>query len=215
MPPTRHVSERRGRSFQLRLGLGVASLVTGVIYLHATTQRDIELERNAKDAFKHLYIAEDTFTVNPSHEFNNEATALLLASAALNKLDNPPTYHGNDAPTAQAQPSPKQQWPVPRRNHNSSTTMAVSLLKLHFTVSSDCTTYQRWQTLSQVHSARAVGQAGRFSWLVSGCTAKEENDVVKAVADHFPGACWSTHSSMLFRLLSCLAFACFKHKTSC
>jgi len=39
----------------------------------------------------------------------------------------------------------------------------------HFIVSSDCTSYQRWETLTQFHSAQNVKQCGRFTWIVSGC----------------------------------------------
>jgi len=39
----------------------------------------------------------------------------------------------------------------------------------HFIVSSDCTSYQRWETLTQLHSAQNVKQCGRFTWIVSGC----------------------------------------------
>ena len=39
----------------------------------------------------------------------------------------------------------------------------------HFIVSSDCTSYQRWETLTQFHSAQDVNQCGRFTWIVSGC----------------------------------------------
>ena len=38
----------------------------------------------------------------------------------------------------------------------------------HFIVSSDCTSYQRWETLTQLHSAQSVHQCGRFTWVVSG-----------------------------------------------
>ena len=38
----------------------------------------------------------------------------------------------------------------------------------HFIVSSDCTSYQRWETLTQLHSAQSINQCGRFTWIVSG-----------------------------------------------
>ena len=38
----------------------------------------------------------------------------------------------------------------------------------HFVVSSDCTSYQRWEVLTQLHSAGVVNQCGRFTWIVSG-----------------------------------------------
>eukprot|EP00980_Cylindrotheca_fusiformis_P029440 scaffold23476_cov125-Cylindrotheca_fusiformis.AAC.8 len=39
----------------------------------------------------------------------------------------------------------------------------------HFIISSDCTSYQRWEALTLLHSAEAVSQCGRFTWIVSGC----------------------------------------------
>lgn len=39
----------------------------------------------------------------------------------------------------------------------------------HFIISSDCTSYQRWETLTLLHSAERVSQCGKFTWIVSGC----------------------------------------------
>ena len=46
---------------------------------------------------------------------------------------------------------------------------AVLENSFHFILSSDCTSYQRWETLTQLHSAQNVQQCGRFTWIVSGC----------------------------------------------
>lgn len=43
----------------------------------------------------------------------------------------------------------------------------------HFVISSDCTSYQRWETLVQLHSAQHIGQCGRYTWIVSGCLDDE------------------------------------------
>lgn len=52
---------------------------------------------------------------------------------------------------------------------NSSTTFVDEKKNsFHFIVSSDCTSYQRWETLVQLHSAQAIHQCGRFTWIVSG-----------------------------------------------
>lgn len=51
---------------------------------------------------------------------------------------------------------------------NSSTTFVDKKNSFHFIVSSDCTSYQRWETLVQLHSAQAIHQCGRFTWIVSG-----------------------------------------------
>jgi len=45
----------------------------------------------------------------------------------------------------------------------------------HFVVSSDCSPFQRWQVLTQIHSAMSVGQAGRYTWIMSGCP-EDDND---------------------------------------
>lgn len=39
----------------------------------------------------------------------------------------------------------------------------------HFLISSDCTSYQRWEVLTQLHSAQHIRQCGRYTWIVSGC----------------------------------------------
>ena len=46
---------------------------------------------------------------------------------------------------------------------------AVDRNSYHFVISSDCTSYQRWETLVQLHSARHIRQCGRYTWIVSGC----------------------------------------------
>eukprot|EP00580_Thalassiosira_gravida_P004176 CAMPEP_0201624518 /NCGR_PEP_ID=MMETSP0493-20130528/674_1 /ASSEMBLY_ACC=CAM_ASM_000838 /TAXON_ID=420259 /ORGANISM="Thalassiosira gravida, Strain GMp14c1" /LENGTH=570 /DNA_ID=CAMNT_0048094371 /DNA_START=36 /DNA_END=1748 /DNA_ORIENTATION=- len=50
-----------------------------------------------------------------------------------------------------------------------STSNSAATNSFHFIVSSDCTSYQRWEVLTQLHSASAVHQCGRFTWIVSGC----------------------------------------------
>jgi len=58
---------------------------------------------------------------------------------------------------------------------------------LHVVVSSDCSTYQRWQVLTQAHSALAVGQNGNFTWIVSGCAGdRDRAAILAAVAENFP-----------------------------
>ncbi|KAL3776411.1 hypothetical protein HJC23_006765 [Cyclotella cryptica] len=48
----------------------------------------------------------------------------------------------------------------------------------HFVISSDCTSYQRWEVLVQLHSAQSIRQCGRYTWIVSGCL--EEGDGAEA-----------------------------------
>jgi len=43
----------------------------------------------------------------------------------------------------------------------------------HFVVSSDCSPFQRWQVLTQIHSAIDVGTTGRYTWIMSGCPVTE------------------------------------------
>jgi hypothetical protein len=64
----------------------------------------------------------------------------------------------------------------------------------HFIVNSDCSAYQQWQVLTQIHSARAIQQVGRYTWIVSGCPDQKGNDkdeltrsqIEKDLHDHFP-----------------------------
>jgi len=174
MPQPRHISGKRCASFQFRLSAFVLTLLAGVFYLHATTQNDIELENNFKATFQHLYIAEETLTNHSEVEVTSKLTI--------------PMQHDVVVVSEQHHPSPVKPLTASQRKHSDNTTTEQPLsLKMHFAVSSDCSAYQRWQVLVQIHSARAVGQAGRFSWLISGCTAKEEAKVLSLVADHFPG----------------------------
>ena len=49
------------------------------------------------------------------------------------------------------------------------TAQETSDIPFHFVVSSDCSSYQRWQVLTQIQSARSVEQHGKYTWIVSGC----------------------------------------------
>ncbi|CAJ1913834.1 unnamed protein product [Cylindrotheca closterium] len=49
----------------------------------------------------------------------------------------------------------------------------------HFIVSSDCTSYQRWETLTLLHSAERVSQCGKFTWIVSGCLPEGSHELGK------------------------------------
>jgi hypothetical protein len=46
----------------------------------------------------------------------------------------------------------------------------------HFMVSSECSSYQLWETLTQFHAAEAVQQCGRFTWIVSGCLPDDDDN---------------------------------------
>jgi hypothetical protein len=39
----------------------------------------------------------------------------------------------------------------------------------HFITSTECSSYNVWETITQIHSAEAVRQCGKFTWIVSGC----------------------------------------------
>ena len=82
----------------------------------------------------------------------------------------------------------------------------------HFVVSSDCSALQRWQVLTQIHSAQAVGQQGRYTWIVSGCAKENDaratlptdknavfapSDILKDVSDNFGGSKSSTKAAGL------------------
>jgi hypothetical protein len=49
----------------------------------------------------------------------------------------------------------------------------------HFLISSDCTSYQRWEVLVQLHSAQQIRQCGRYTWIVSGCLEDEHAEMGK------------------------------------
>jgi hypothetical protein len=34
----------------------------------------------------------------------------------------------------------------------------------------------QWQVITQIHSARAIHQVGRYTWIVSGCPDEKGND---------------------------------------
>ncbi|KAG7355825.1 hypothetical protein IV203_000511 [Nitzschia inconspicua] len=44
----------------------------------------------------------------------------------------------------------------------------------HFIVSSECSSYQLWETLTSFHAAEAVHQCGRFTWIISGCLPNDQ-----------------------------------------
>lgn len=49
----------------------------------------------------------------------------------------------------------------------------------HFLISSDCTSYQRWEVLTLLHSAQSIRQCGRYTWIVSGCLQDHQADLGK------------------------------------
>jgi hypothetical protein len=38
-----------------------------------------------------------------------------------------------------------------------------------FIISSECSSYQLWESLTSFHAAEAINQCGRFTWIISGC----------------------------------------------
>mgnify|MGYP003870146611 CR=1 FL=1 len=54
-----------------------------------------------------------------------------------------------------------------------------SSVTFHFIVSSECSSYQLWETLAQIHSAESVRQCGKFTWILSGCLPNDQLDAGK------------------------------------
>lgn len=81
--------------------------------------------------------------------------------------------HNNDAVSRQSSlgvppPPASSQHDAAASSAKNVASGAHSKNSFHFIVSSDCTSYQRWETLTQLHSAQSVHQCGRFTWIVSG-----------------------------------------------
>jgi len=52
--------------------------------------------------------------------------------------------------------------------------------RVHVIFSTDCSTFQHWQSIVLYYSARAAGQQGPLTRIASGCTAKEQ-DTLRAM----------------------------------
>lgn len=78
-----------------------------------------------------------------------------LSASARTSLQSPPPRRHDDVGESSAET-------------NDSVGSSAGKNSFHFIVSSDCTSYQRWETLTQLHSAQSVRQCGRFTWIVSG-----------------------------------------------
>lgn len=44
----------------------------------------------------------------------------------------------------------------------------------HFIISSECSSYQLWETITSFHAAESIRQCGRFTWIISGCLANDQ-----------------------------------------
>mmetsp|Transcript_3128 Transcript_3128/g.4813 ORF Transcript_3128/g.4813 Transcript_3128/m.4813 type:complete len:536 (-) Transcript_3128:120-1727(-) len=88
----------------------------------------------------------------------------LLITVNVTMLQNQQRAQPPISPTKQQQEEVVDDKPIPIGAAENSKSGAF-----HFIVSSDCTSYQRWETLTQLHSAQNVKQCGRFTWIVSGC----------------------------------------------
>ena len=76
-----------------------------------------------------------------------------------------------------ANPKPVVIGPPPDGNTNKADTTQQDKPTFHFVVSSDCSPFQRWQVLVQMHSAIDVGITGRYTWIMSGCPADHSSEV--------------------------------------
>mmetsp|Transcript_7280 Transcript_7280/g.14612 ORF Transcript_7280/g.14612 Transcript_7280/m.14612 type:complete len:579 (-) Transcript_7280:186-1922(-) len=85
--------------------------------------------------------------------------------------------------------------PEPQPDSNQSLNQTQKQNSFHFIISSDCTSYQRWETLTQLHSAQSVQQCGRFTWIVSGCLDDEDEHAGKGKGGAHSDVL--THSSLL------------------
>ena len=139
----------------------------------------------------HNISVEDKSALQPS-AINIHSNNVQNGDSADSATNNSRTHHQRLMPSeadASDRADKPNQHPAKREAAVKHTRSGEALaVDLHIVCSSDCTPYQRWQVIVQVHSARAVGQAGKYSWLVSGCSAAGEEDTRKAVVDNFPDA---------------------------
>ena len=96
---------------------------------------------------------------------------VILISTARLIRQRSKVGHNNDAVSRQTSlgvPPPPGSSQHDAAGSSSKNVASEAKHSFHFIVSSDCTSYQRWETLTQLHSAQSVHQCGRFTWIVSG-----------------------------------------------
>lgn len=96
--------------------------------------------------------------------FHTKTKAALAASSSKSRLQN----DINEKTKASAlSPTSSIQATNDDKDEDTSVTF-------HFIISSDCTSYQLWETLASFHGAEAIKQCGRFTWIVSGCLPEDQ-----------------------------------------
>jgi hypothetical protein len=78
-------------------------------------------------------------------------------------------YHEAELPNQQRKSGITQQVAVQQQKQQQQQQQQQQKNLFHFIISSDCTSYQQWETLTLLHSAETIAQCGRFTWIVSGC----------------------------------------------
>jgi hypothetical protein len=157
---------------QFRLKYILVLLVGFVVYLHLTTDREFINDRNKEEKFGLVYAAVSAPISIQTPTIETKTAAPSIPSQATRPRETS-TLPVNEE---EIYPPADKRIPVP----------STQLPALHIICSSDCSTYQRWQVLTQVHSAWAVGQGGRYTWLISGCGDQQEEATINAVNSHFP-----------------------------
>ena len=79
---------------------------------------------------------------------------------------------------------------IPRISYTESKSIAPSITtdesNIHVIFSTDCGSYQDWQTLVMFHSAKAVGQKGHITRIASGCNAEQKEILIKLYEKLYP-----------------------------
>ena len=190
-PAMRNVVKKclRPRSIALVILAGILS------YLHTIVVEEESVDRHTEQTFSELFLVDSeeggSFTlpetpVGKAPAAPERGTALLHTkyiedgANAVGSISETSTDRENTDHSASVV--------VPSLNPPGSSAIASPFgeLKLHIVVSSDCSSYQRWQVLTQFHSAHAVGQMGRLSWLLAGCSDSETMLTQTTVLKHFP-----------------------------
>ncbi|CAB9518630.1 expressed unknown protein [Seminavis robusta] len=163
-------------------------------------------------------LAQDSSTTSTSSSATKEASLTLPTKKKSQAIQPPKLLRGKVQPTEQ----PNRKEEQPKQAASSQEEPQKQLLEeeedhsvqFHFIISTQCSSYQLWETLTTFHSAEAVHQCGQFTWIVSGCLPDHEHDkgkgkggansdnlsssfIRKRVHEHFPPEFHETDCSRL------------------
>jgi len=102
---------------------------------------------------------------NNNHNFFSPSRQKIISSSSHSRINDDDNNNNNETKLVEIKRTTKTKLIDDDDYNNKKKEEPSTTILYHFLVNSGCSPYQRWQVLTQIHSAISVKQGGKYTWL--------------------------------------------------